>query len=87
MAAPEVTPPRTPATSGIRTFLQTAAATLVAFLYGLWELPGVSEYVSNFVQTQGVSLLLALLALIGIPAGLIAYFQNKAEAKRLATGR
>jgi len=67
----------TPKAKGIRTFLQTVLATVVAFLYGLWELPGVSEYTANFVQTQGFSLLIGLAALVGIPAGLIAYFQNK----------
>lgn len=70
----------TPAAKGVRTFLQSVLATVVAFLYGLWELPGVSEYTSNFVQTQGVSLLIGLAALVGIPAGLIAYFQNKRKS-------
>lgn len=72
----------TPQAKGVRTFLQSVAATVVAFLYGLWELPGVSEYTANFVQTQGLSLLLGLAALIGIPAGLLAYFQNR-NANRL----
>lgn len=69
--------PKTPGQKGVRTFFQTAGATLVAFLYGLWSLPGVSDYVHNFIATQGVTLLLALVALIGVPAGLIAYFQNR----------
>lgn len=67
----------TPEGKGFRTFLQTVGATVVAFFYGLWQLPGVSEYTQNFIQTQGFSLLLGLAALVGIPAGLIAYFQNK----------
>ena len=67
----------TPTAKGVRTFLQTVVATTLAFLYGLWSLPGVSEYTTNFIRTQGVTLLLGLFALIGIPAGLIAYFQNK----------
>ena len=71
----------TPEAKGVRTFVQTAIATLGAFLYGLWELPGVSEYTANFVQTQGLSLLVGLLVLIGVPAGVIAFIQNKA-AKR-----
>lgn len=66
----------TPAAKGIRTFLQTVLATVVAFLYGLWQLPGVSDYVHNFVETQGVSLLVGLAALIGIPAGVIAFLMN-----------
>jgi len=61
----------------IRTFGQSVIATVVAFLYGLWGLPGVSEYTQNFVKTQGFELLLGLAALVGIPAALIAYLQNR----------
>lgn len=71
----------TPEAKGIRTFLQSVAATVVAFLYGLWQLPGVSDYVQNFIETQGLSLLLGLAALIGIPAGIIAFVQNKVAQK------
>lgn len=60
-----------------RTFVQSVLATVAAFLYGLWGLPGVSEYTQNFVQTQGLELLLGLAALVGIPAALIAYLQNR----------
>lgn len=62
---------------GFRTFIQTSIATIGAFLYGLWQLPGVSEYVNNFVQTEGLSLLLLLLATIGVPAGIIAFLMNR----------
>lgn len=62
---------------GFRTFIQTSIATAGAFLYGLWELPGVSEYVSSFIQTEGFSLLVLLLATIGIPSGIIAFFMNR----------
>ncbi len=60
-----------------RTFVQSVVATVAAFLYGLWGLPGVSEYTQNFVKTQGFELLLGLAALVGIPAALIAYLQNR----------
>lgn len=60
-----------------RTFVQSVLATVAAFLYGLWGLPGVSEYTQNFVKTQGFELLLGLAALIGIPAAVIAYLQNR----------
>lgn len=66
----------TPAAKGVRTFLQSVLATIVAFLYGLWQLPGVSDYTQNFIETQGVGLLLGLAALIGIPAGVIAFVMN-----------
>lgn len=61
----------------VRTFVQSVVATVVAFLYGLWGLPGVSEYTQNFVKTQGFELLLGLAALVGIPAAVIAYLQNR----------
>lgn len=71
----------TPEAKGIRTFLQSVGATIVAFLYGLWQLPGVSDYVQNFVETQGLSLLIGLAVLIGVPAGIIAFLQNKVAQK------
>lgn len=61
----------------VRTFMQSVGATVVAFLYGLWGLPGVSEYTQNFVKTQGFELLLGLAVLVGLPAALIAYLQNR----------
>ncbi len=64
-----------------RTFIQSVIATVVAFLYGLWGLPGVSEYTQNFVKTQGFELLLGLAALVGLPAALIAYLQNRNAKK------
>jgi len=67
----------TPQAKSVRTFIQSVIATVVAFLYGLWGLPGVSEYTQNFVKTQGFELLLGLAALVGIPAAVIAYLQNR----------
>lgn len=67
----------TPQGKGIRTGYQAVAATVVAYLYGLWNLPGVSEYTTEFLQKQGIGLLFNLATLVGVPAGLIAYFQNK----------
>lgn len=61
----------------LRTFVQTAIATAGAFFYGLWNLPGVSEYTTNFIQTEGFSLLIALITLIGVPAGVISYLMNR----------
>jgi hypothetical protein len=67
----------TPEGKGFRTFFQTALATGAAFLYGLWNLPGVSDYTTNFIRTEGASLLLLLVATIGVPAGLIAFWMNR----------
>lgn len=66
-----------PKAKSVRTFLQSVGAAVVAYLYGLWQLPGVSDYTNNFVRTQGFELLLGLAALIGIPAAVIAYLQNR----------
>lgn len=66
-----------PKAKSIRTFLQSVGAAVVAYLYGLWQLPGVSDYTNNFIKTQGFELLLGLAVLIGVPAALIAYLQNR----------
>lgn len=67
----------TPKAKSFRTFLQSVGAAVVAYLYGLWQLPGVSDYTNNFVKTQGLELLLGLAVLVGVPAALIAYLQNR----------
>lgn len=74
---PAILNKNTPEGKGFRTFWQTSLATIGAFFYGLWQLPGVSEYVNNFIQTEGFSLLLLLLATIGIPAGIISFLVNR----------
>lgn len=61
----------------IRTFIQSVGAAIIAYLYGLWQLPGVSDYTNNFIQTQGLDLLIGLMLLVGIPAAAIAYIQNR----------
>jgi hypothetical protein len=81
MAEP-VTPAKTPTQRGVRTFVQSVGAAVVAFLYGLWQLPGVSDYTHHFIQTQGLSLLVGLAVLVGVPAGVIAYVQNRIETKK-----
>lgn len=77
MALQNLTDKTTPEGKGFRTFWQSAIATVLAFLYGLWQLPGVSDYVNNFIQHEGASLLLLLLATIGIPAGIISFLVNR----------
>ena len=67
----------TPEAKSVRTFIQSVLATVVAFLYGLWGLPGVSEYTQNFVKTQGFELLIGAAVLVGVPAAVIAYLQNR----------
>lgn len=72
-----LTDKNTPEGKGFRTFWQASLASAGAFLYGLWQLPGVSDYVNNFVQTEGLSLLLLLVATIGVPAGIISFLVNR----------
>lgn len=67
----------TPQAKSVRTFIQSVLAAVVAYLYGLWQLPGVSDYTHNFVKTQGFDLLVGLAVLVGVPAALIAYLQNR----------
>lgn len=67
----------TPKAKSLRTFLQSVGAAVVAYLYGLWQLPGVSDYTNNFIKTQGIDLLLGLAVLVGVPAAVFAYIQNR----------
>lgn len=67
----------TPGAKSVRTFIQSVLAAVVAYLYGLWQLPGVSDYTNAFVKNQGVELLVGLAVLVGVPAALIAYIQNR----------
>lgn len=71
----------TPKAKSVRTFLQSVGAAVVAYLYGLWQLPGVSDYTNNFIKTQGFDLLIGLALLVGIPAAALAYLQNRRSNK------
>jgi hypothetical protein len=77
----ELTPPKTPEARGLRAALWSLVGVVTSYLYGLWQLPGVSDYTNNFVQTQGFDLLLSLALLVGIPTGIVSYIKNKREAK------
>lgn len=72
-----ITNKTTPEGKGFRTLYQAAFGVVTTFLAGLWGIPGVPEYVTAFARNEGVSFLLFLLAFVGIPAGLLAYFQNR----------
>lgn len=77
----ETTPPKTAAQRGVRTAFQTISGTVVAYFTGLLALPAVREYTQNFIQTQGVSALLVVLAALGLGAGVVAFVQNYLETK------
>ena len=76
----------TPEGKGIRTAGQTIVGTVSAYFIGLWAVPGVQDYTVNFVQTQGVAALLAILAIIGVGAGVISFIQNYLESRRKLRG-
>lgn len=67
----------TPAGKGLRTLYQAVAGVVVSFLAGLWNVPGVPEYVTRFAKADGVEFLLFLAVSVGVPAGLIAFVQNR----------
>ena len=66
-----------PKGKGFRTAYQAIAGAIVAYFTGLLSLPAVREYTTSFVQTQGVSTLLVVLAAFGIGAGTVSFVQNK----------
>lgn len=75
-----------PEKRGLRTAGQTIVGTVTAYFVGLWAVPGVQEYTTNFIQTQGVAAVLALLAIIGVGAGVISFIQNYLEDRRKLRG-
>lgn len=64
---------RTPLNKGIRTALQAIVGALIGLIVVVWAVPGVPEAVIEYATTNLVPLLLA----VGIPAGLIAWVQNR----------
>lgn len=70
-------PTKTPTQKGVRTFFQTLGGLLTGLVLAVWSVPGVPEAVSAYVQHNFVPLLAGLLVTVGLPSGLIAYFQNR----------
>lgn len=68
---------KTPTQKGVRTFIQTLGGLLVGLLIAVWNVPGVPEAIVAYVQANFVPLFAGLLVTVGLPSGLIAYFQNK----------
>lgn len=79
----EISPAKTPAQRGWRTLGQSAAGAIVGLLLAVWNTPGVPETVTNYAQANFVPLFLTFVALVGVPSAVIAYIQNKLEAKKL----
>lgn len=69
----------TPEGKGIRTAVQAIGGALVTYVVGLFAIPEVKAYTTTFVQTEGVTLLLVVLGLLGVGAGVVAFVQNWLE--------
>jgi hypothetical protein len=65
--------PKTPLVKGVRTGIQAMVGSVIGLIAVVWAVPGVPEAVANYAQTNWLPILLT----IGIPSGIVAYFQNK----------
>ena len=68
---------KTPTQKGVRTFFQTLGGLLIGLVLAVWNVPGVPEAIVAYAQVNFVPLFMSLLVLVGLPSGLIAYFQNR----------
>lgn len=67
----------TPTIKGVRTFFQSLIGLLIGLVAAVWHVPGVPEAVHAYVQANFVPLFLGLVGFVGLPTGLVAYFQNR----------
>ena len=72
-----MTPQKTPTQKGVRTFFQTLGGLFTGLVLAVWSVPGVPQAVSAYVQANFIPLFVGLLVTVGLPSGLIAYFQNR----------
>ena len=63
----------TPTGKGIRTGLQAVIGSLIGLVAVVWAVPGVPEAVVEYAKSNWLPLLLT----VGIPSGLVAWFQNR----------
>lgn len=68
---------KTPVVKGVRTFFQALGGLFVGLVLAVWNVPGVPETVSAYVQANFVPLFLGLVTFVGLPTGVIAWLQNK----------
>lgn len=71
------TEPKTPVVKGVRTFFQALGGCLVGLLAAVWAVPGVPAAIQGYAQANFWPLFGGLLVFIGLPAGLIAWLQNR----------
>lgn len=67
----------TPSGKGFRTAYQALIGAFVTYITGLFALPAVRDYTTNFVQTEGVAAMVVVLGAFGISAGLVSFVQNR----------
>lgn len=69
---------KTPTGKGIRTGIQAGVATaLLALVTAIWNVPTVPQV----VEAWAVDNVLPLILSIGVPAGIVAWLQNRVEQK------
>lgn len=59
---------------GVRTAIQAMVGLVVGLVVAVWAVPGVPEVVTSYLVNNALQVLL----LVGVPAGAVAYLQNKA---------
>lgn len=64
----------TPVGKGVRTALQAIVGVVIGLVAAVWAVPGVPEVVQQYLLQNVV---VVLLVFVGIPSGVVAYFQNK----------
>lgn len=69
--------PKTPAIRGWRTLFQVLAGTFVGLVLAVWNVPGVPEAITSYARENFVPLFFQLGAMIGVPAAIISWGQNK----------
>lgn len=66
-----------PSVKGARTFGQTVIGLVVGLALAVWHVPGVPDAVHNYVIGNEVVVFATLTALVGVPAGIVAWLHNK----------
>jgi small basic protein len=72
----------TPQSKGIRTALQAVVGSLIGLVLAVWAVPDVPQTVQNYISDHWLPLLVGGALSIGIPSGLLSFFQNKVEDEK-----
>lgn len=66
-----------PAGKGLRTAFQAIVGSLIGLVLAVWAVPGVPEVVTEYSASNWLPILLT----IGVPSGIVAWIQNRAEER------